>query len=132
MIFRQLFEPVSSTYTYLLGCEATGQALLIDAVMPTWERDLTVVNELGLSLVDTVDTHFMPTTSPPPCSSSARSVAASSIPPRAACRARTSRSTTASSLRSVAWKLKASTPPATPTTTSHSSSKDASSPATHC
>ena len=40
MIFRQLFEPVSSTYTYLLGCEETGQALLIDAVLPTWQRDL--------------------------------------------------------------------------------------------
>lgn len=58
MIFRQLFEPVSSTYTYLLGCEATGQALLIDPVMPTWERDLTVVNELGLKLVYTLDTHI--------------------------------------------------------------------------
>ena len=58
MIFRQLFEPVSSTYTYLLGCESTGQALLIDPVMPTWERDLTVVNELGLKLIYTVDTHI--------------------------------------------------------------------------
>lgn len=58
MIFRQLFEPVSSTYTYLLGCEATRQALLIDPVMPTWERDLTVLNELGLKLVYTLDTHI--------------------------------------------------------------------------
>lgn len=58
MIFRQLFEPVSSTYTYLLGCEATGQALLIDPVMPTWQRDLKVVNELGLKLACTVDTHI--------------------------------------------------------------------------
>ena len=30
MLFRQLFDPLSSTYTYLLGCEDTGQALLID------------------------------------------------------------------------------------------------------
>ena len=58
MIFRQLFEPVSSTYTYLLGCESTRQALLIDPVMPTWERDLAVLNELGLKLVYTVDTHI--------------------------------------------------------------------------
>ena len=58
MIFRQLFEPVSSTYTYLLGCEETGQALLIDPVMPTWQRDLQVLNELGLKLVYTVDTHI--------------------------------------------------------------------------
>ena len=40
MVFRQLFEPVSSTYTYLLGCEETGQAVLIDPVMPAWQRDL--------------------------------------------------------------------------------------------
>jgi sulfur dioxygenase len=47
MIFRQLFEPVSSTYTYLLGCEETGQAVLIDAVLPTWQRDLEELNKLG-------------------------------------------------------------------------------------
>ena len=58
MIFRQLFEPVSRTYTYVLGCEATRQALLIDPVMPTWERDLTILNELGLKLVYTIDTHL--------------------------------------------------------------------------
>ena len=40
MIFRQLFEPVSSTYTYLLGCPETRQAVLIDPVMPAWQRDL--------------------------------------------------------------------------------------------
>ena len=33
MIFKQLFEPVSSTYTYLLGCEETGQAVLVDPVI---------------------------------------------------------------------------------------------------
>jgi glyoxylase-like metal-dependent hydrolase (beta-lactamase superfamily II) len=58
MIFRQLFEPVSSTYTYLLGCEETGQALLIDPVLPTWERDLGEVNRLGLKLAFTVETHI--------------------------------------------------------------------------
>ncbi len=58
MIFRQLFEPVSSTYTYLLGCEETGQALLIDPVLPTWERDLAAVNVLGLKLAFTVETHI--------------------------------------------------------------------------
>jgi glyoxylase-like metal-dependent hydrolase (beta-lactamase superfamily II) len=57
MIFRQLFEPVSSTYTYLLGCEATRQAVLIDPVLPAWQRDLAVVNELGLKLAYTLDTH---------------------------------------------------------------------------
>jgi glyoxylase-like metal-dependent hydrolase (beta-lactamase superfamily II) len=58
MIFKQLFEPVSSTYTYLLGCEETGQALLIDPVLPTWERDLAAVHALGLTLAYTVETHI--------------------------------------------------------------------------
>ncbi len=57
MIFRQLFEPLSSTYTYLLGCEDTGQALLVDPVMPTRERDLGLVRSLGLTLAFTVETH---------------------------------------------------------------------------
>ena len=58
MIFRQLFEPLSSTYTYLLCCEQTGQALLIDPVLPMWQRDLALVNDLGLKLAYTVDTHI--------------------------------------------------------------------------
>ncbi len=57
MIFRQLFEPISSTYTYLLGCEDTGQAILVDPVLPTWQRDLGLVRELGLTLAYTVETH---------------------------------------------------------------------------
>ncbi len=57
MIFRQLFEPLSSTYTYLLGCEDTGRALLIDPAYPTWERDLRAVRSLGLRLAYTVETH---------------------------------------------------------------------------
>lgn len=58
MIFRQLFEPISSTYTYLLGCEQSGQALLIDPVLPMWQRDLALLNELGLTLAYTLDTHI--------------------------------------------------------------------------
>lgn len=57
MIFRQLYEPLSSTYTYLLGCESTGRALLIDPVYPTWERDLNLLGELGLELAYTLETH---------------------------------------------------------------------------
>ena len=59
MIFRQLFEPISSTYTYLLGCEQSGQALLIDPVLPMWQRDLALLNELGLKLAYTLDTHIL-------------------------------------------------------------------------
>jgi hypothetical protein len=40
MTFRQLFEPLSSTYTYLLGCEDNGAALLIDPVVNSIDRDL--------------------------------------------------------------------------------------------
>lgn len=58
MIFRQLFEPLSSTYTYLIGCEATGQAMLIDPVISAIERDLQVLDELGLKLVYSIDTHI--------------------------------------------------------------------------
>ena len=58
MLFRQLFEPISSTYTYLLGCEETRLAILIDSVLPTWERDLEVVRALGLKLAYSVDTHI--------------------------------------------------------------------------
>ena len=58
MIFRQLFEPLSSTYTYLLGCEETGQAVLIDPVIVATERDLAEVNRLGLTLAYTLETHI--------------------------------------------------------------------------
>lgn len=58
MIFRQFFEPVSSTCTYLLGCEATGQALLIDPVLPAWQDELAAIAALGLRLAMTVDTHI--------------------------------------------------------------------------
>lgn len=58
MIFRQLFEPLSSTYTYLLGCEETGQAVLIDPVIVAMERDLAEIRRLGLTLAYTLDTHI--------------------------------------------------------------------------
>lgn len=58
MIFRQLFEPISSTYTYLLGCETTGEALLIDAVVNSIDRDLQLLQTLGLRLAYTLDTHI--------------------------------------------------------------------------
>lgn len=58
MIFRQLFEPVSCTYTYLLGCEETGQAILIDPVVNAIERDLAELSRLELTLAYTLDTHI--------------------------------------------------------------------------
>lgn len=58
MIFQQLFEPLSSTYTYLLGCEETGQAVLIDPVIVSMDRDLALVHRLGLTLAFSLDTHL--------------------------------------------------------------------------
>lgn len=57
MIFHQLFEAESSTYTYLLADEKTGDAILVDPVVETLERDLTLVHELGLKLLYVLDTH---------------------------------------------------------------------------
>ncbi len=57
MIFRQLFEPVSSTYTYLLGCERTRQALLIDPVAEEVETYIALLKESGVTLVYTLETH---------------------------------------------------------------------------
>jgi glyoxylase-like metal-dependent hydrolase (beta-lactamase superfamily II)/rhodanese-related sulfurtransferase len=57
LIFRQLFDPTSSTYTYLLGDRASGEALLIDPVFEQQRRDETLLRELGLRLVTTLDTH---------------------------------------------------------------------------
>jgi sulfur dioxygenase len=58
MIFRQLFEPLSSTYTYLLGCEESGQAILIDPVITSLERDLGEIKRLGMTLAYSVETHI--------------------------------------------------------------------------
>eukprot|EP01036_Dinobryon_divergens_P001645 gene1645-2154_t len=53
----QLFDPSSSTYTYLLFDEATREALIIDPVDEQIERDLATLREYGLKLVWTVETH---------------------------------------------------------------------------
>lgn len=58
MIFKQLFETISSTYTYLLACEDTRQAVLIDPVINSVERDLEALHRLGLTLACTLDTHI--------------------------------------------------------------------------
>ena len=57
LIFRQLFDPQSSTYTYLLGDSAAKQAVLIDPVFEQVRRDAALIDELGLKLVATLETH---------------------------------------------------------------------------
>ena len=58
MIFRQLFDSVSGTYTYLLASRRGGEALIIDPVIEKVDRYLQLVNELDLRLVKAVDTHI--------------------------------------------------------------------------
>ena len=57
MIFRQLFDPQSSTYTYLLGDQRSGEAVLIDPVFEQARRDRALIGELGLRLLFTLETH---------------------------------------------------------------------------
>jgi glyoxylase-like metal-dependent hydrolase (beta-lactamase superfamily II)/rhodanese-related sulfurtransferase len=57
LIFRQLFDPQSSTYTYLLGDARAGEAVLIDSVFEQVRRDAALVSELGLKLIATLETH---------------------------------------------------------------------------
>ena len=57
MIFRQLFEQESSTYTYLIGCEKTRKAALIDTVKSEVPQYIQLLRELNLTLVYALDTH---------------------------------------------------------------------------
>ncbi|MCW5773421.1 MAG: MBL fold metallo-hydrolase [Rhodospirillaceae bacterium] len=57
LIFRQLFDPQSSTYTYLLGDPKAGEAVLIDPVFEQVMRDGALIRELGLKLLYTIETH---------------------------------------------------------------------------
>lgn len=57
LIFRQLFDQKSFTFTYLLGCSATKEAILIDPVLEQVDRDLKLVDELGLKLILGANTH---------------------------------------------------------------------------
>lgn len=57
MIFRQLFERESCTYTYLIACEKTRKAALIDTVKEEVPKYLQLLEELGLTLVYALDTH---------------------------------------------------------------------------
>ena len=58
MIFRQLFDSVSSTYSYLLASRPGGEALIIDPVLEKVDRYIQLLTELDLRLVKAVDTHL--------------------------------------------------------------------------
>jgi len=58
MLFRQLFDAASGTYTYLLASRRGGEALIIDPVLEKVDRYLQLIRELDLKLVKAVDTHL--------------------------------------------------------------------------
>ena len=58
MIFRQLFDRDSSTYTYLIADLETKSALIIDPVLEQGSRDLTLLQQLGLTLKYSLETHI--------------------------------------------------------------------------
>ena len=57
LIFRQLIDPTSSTYTYILADAKSREAVVIDAVFEQADRDLALLNELGLQLKFAIETH---------------------------------------------------------------------------
>jgi glyoxylase-like metal-dependent hydrolase (beta-lactamase superfamily II)/rhodanese-related sulfurtransferase len=58
MIFRQLFDSVSGTYSYVLASRSGGEAMIIDPVLEKVDRYLQLIRELDLKLVKAVDTHL--------------------------------------------------------------------------
>jgi glyoxylase-like metal-dependent hydrolase (beta-lactamase superfamily II)/rhodanese-related sulfurtransferase len=58
MIFRQLFDVQTSTFTYLLADKHTRDAILIDTVFEQHQRDLALIRELDLNLIYTLETHI--------------------------------------------------------------------------
>jgi sulfur dioxygenase len=58
MLMHQLYESLSSTYTYLLADSTSGVAVLIDPVLETVDRDLELLQRLGLTLTHTLETHI--------------------------------------------------------------------------
>ncbi|MFP5385617.1 MAG: MBL fold metallo-hydrolase, partial [Bacteriovoracia bacterium] len=57
LVFHQLFEKETSSYTYLIGDLATRNAVIIDPVIEMVDRDMKLIEELGLNLKYILDTH---------------------------------------------------------------------------
>ena len=58
MIFRQMFDSVSSSYSYLLASRQGGEALIIDPVLEKVDRYIQLLSELDVRLVKAIDTHL--------------------------------------------------------------------------
>ena len=57
MLFRQLFDAESCTYTYLIASRSGGEALIVDSVLEHVEQYIRILDQLDLKLVKVVDTH---------------------------------------------------------------------------
>ena len=57
MIFKQLFEPISSTFTYVIGDEKTKEVLVIDSLLENTDELLAFVEQIGCNLTLAIDTH---------------------------------------------------------------------------
>ncbi|KAL9656616.1 hypothetical protein ABK040_002888 [Willaertia magna] len=57
MIFRQLFSADTCTYTFILGCEETRQAVIVDPVLEELDRDAKLIKELNLNVIYLLETH---------------------------------------------------------------------------
>ncbi len=66
LIFKQLFDQTSATFSYLLADADSGAAVFIDTVYERHERDLSLVRELELKLLACLEPTVTPTTSPAP------------------------------------------------------------------
>ena len=58
MLFRQLFDNISSTYTYLIASRKGGEALIIDPVLEKTDHYIKLLDQLELRLVKVIDTHI--------------------------------------------------------------------------
>ena len=58
MLFKQLFDPESSTYSYLIADPLTKAAILVDSVLERVEQDFKLLEELNLSLKFCLETHI--------------------------------------------------------------------------
>ncbi|MFM7269205.1 MAG: hypothetical protein ACKOZT_11605, partial [Cyanobium sp.] len=65
LLFRQLFDAPTGTFTYLLADVATGEGVLIDPVFEQHSRDLSLIQELGIRLVACLDTQSIRVTTTP-------------------------------------------------------------------
>jgi len=56
-VVQQLFDPDTSTLTYVIGCRSSGEAVLIDPVLEQMDRDLATIDEMGFKLKYVINTH---------------------------------------------------------------------------